>query len=277
MNKEKKAVDHEAELEELEQQVEVEEETTEADSPPEEENSPSEEEEVTEESEEDSEESVVEELTEEEVSKLSEKTQKRIRKLASEVERLKGMGERSPYQELEGMGKELPEPDIDIDLGVRRSNLPWDIDRTPEVTEEDYKKHVAEASRRVVQEELRHERILANVAGDIKAVEGKYPELNPDDKDNYDPELAGYLLREYRAKFRANPETRLLTHVESFMSYRKSGREEEKKAAQAKVAKQAAEQAITPTVSPARKTPSAKDLLNRAKTIEELDEIASKL
>jgi len=220
-----------------------------------------------------------EELSDEDVALLSAKAQKRFHKLsqkAKEADRLK--------KELEGLKKETPKPD---ESPLRREfkehtvpketppleegRLPWEASSEErEVTPEEYARDVTSAARLVVQEELSRERRLMQLSEDIKTAEGNYPELNPE-SDSYDEDLTNSISDWYGKLSKTDSNLRLLPFVEKLMGLRSRGAEQEKSKVTAKVAKQAAEQAISSTGAPS-KAGGLEETIKSAKSIEELEE-----
>lgn len=248
--------------------------TSESESAPEEEKTPQEEDIETEQETEQE-----EDLSDEEVSKLSEKAQRRFRKLVKKVKELsskKREPRTDPYEAFKGIEEEVSLPEIDVELG-EEPKLPWETtSQPPEITVEDYKKHVSEAAYKASENVIRRERILSRIASDAKMLEEKYPELNPD-SDSYDPNLTSYLYREFRQKFSSDNNLRLSKHVEDFMNFKRSSKEEGRKEVVRNVARQAAEQAMSPTAEPPAKPMTVTQKLKRAKTIKELEELESQL
>jgi len=218
-----------------------------------------------------------EELSDEDVALLSAKAQKRFHKLskkAGEADRLK--------KELEELKRGTPKPD---ESPLRREfkehkvpetpplegKFPWEVSSEErEVTPEEYARDVTSAARLVVQEELSRERRLMKLSEDIKVAEGKYPELNPT-SDSYDEDLTNSVSDWYGKLSKTDPNLRLLPFVEKLMGLRSRGAEQEKGKVTAKVAKQAAEQAISPTGAPS-KAGGLEETIKGAKSIEELEE-----
>lgn len=225
-----------------------------------------------------------EELSDEEVEKLSEKAQRRFKKLADKAKELDKLKANKALENLEV--KDTP-IDVELDTGTdRRTRFPWEKELPkPEITVEDYKAQVTTAATQAAQQEIRKEKILGFVSTDAALAENKYEELNPD-SEVFDKELADYVYDTFRAKFDANNEYRLSEHVESTMSIRSRAMdraleskqaEEAKLASEAKVSEQAANQAVTPSISDPVKKEGIKSKLSKVSTIEELEKLESEL
>ena len=211
-----------------------------------------------------------EEFSEEELARFKEKAQKRIRKLASKAKEVEKL--RKELEDLKTQFELLRSGEPTFPVGQEVSEgLPWETPSEPrEVTEEEYQKEVAQTAQKIVQAELARQRRLDRLEQDIKAVEEKYPELNPDSEE-FDKELCDSIANWFKGLARSNPDLRLASFVDELMSLRAKGAEREKSKISAKIAKQAAEQAVSPTGAPKGKG-DLTSLIESARTIEELEE-----
>lgn len=210
-------------------------------------------------------------FSEDDVKHLSEKAQKRFRQMNAEIKRLKAQElSRSlgpKQQPVSDKGKSLAKP----------SALPWETQRTDgpkEVTEEEYQAEVAAKAREAAKLEIRNEKIINNVVEDRKYLETQHPELDQE-SDEFDPVLAEYIATTFKSLFKENQDIRLKDYAEQVLSLRASGVEKGKSQVTAKVMRQAAEQAISPSATRVV-SKSAADAIAGAKTMEEL-EAAEKL
>jgi len=197
-----------------------------------------------------------EELTEEEVSSLSERAQKRFRELSQKAKRA---------DELEAQVKGTPEGEHDkfLDALAPRqeaisptnappvSPLPWETQEVPtEVTMEDYKRDVtatadaiAQARAADVEFRLRKEN---EIRGDEAKIARQWPELNPESSE-YRPDLSNKLATIFKKQLYADKSARLYDLVKTVMEVRSSGVEKGKTEVTAKLVKQKAEEAVTPS------------------------------
>lgn len=147
------------------------------------------------------------ELSDDEVKQLSAKAQKRFKhlsKLNSEMNReLAFLRKNTPKTE------PAPEP--------KRTPLPWENEDEPDVAQ-----IATEKARETVMETLRTERILSTIKEDVKEVEAKYPELNPNAPE-YDRVLLAKVSTWYKAQFKENNELRLKDFVEEVFALRERG------------------------------------------------------
>lgn len=216
-----------------------------------------------------------EKLTEEEKKQLSDKAQKRYRHLSEksrkaearaaelekEVEKLRATQEKrftsgiQPFplgtqEKPPAMAVSQEEPSIPA-----TEKLPWEpqAPATPapagevrEISEEDYKRDVIQTADYIIRARLGQFEKSNEIKTDLKDVESKYPELNPDSSE-YSEEMSNKLSKLFEAQLRAAPGTRLKTFVTDIMSLRKSGEEKGKAEVTAKVVEQKAEEAVSPS------------------------------
>lgn len=216
-------------------------------------------------------------LSEEEKRQLSEKAQKRFRALA---ERRKQLEEENRILRQQQSPTTTPQ-DKGKDEG-KSHKLPWETEdeETTEVSPEQYEADVTakaeKAAEKKVQEQFENREIVTNLQSDIAAVETKHPELNPENLDEYDAHLVNEISDLYKAQFKLNKKLRFAPFVDRIMSLRKSGEERGRSQVTAKVAKQAAEQALGPSQTPSKSSdPIA--AINSAKSIEELEALEKTL
>lgn len=200
------------------------------------------------------------ELSEEDVKQLSAKAQKRFKHLAklnSEMNReLAFLRKNTPKTE------PAPEP--------KRIPLPWENEDEPDVAQ-----IASEKARETVMETLRTERILSTIKEDVKEVESKYPELNPNAPE-YDRVLLAKVSTWYKAQFKENNELRLKDFVEEVFALRERGIEKGRQEVTGKIAKQSAEQALTPSGGRVE-TSSVEEKIRGARSISELEALEKSL
>lgn len=197
---------------------------------------------------------------EEDVRQLSAKAQKRYRKLVNE---------RNQWREEAQRLKATPSGNYQSTEDLNNLNL----------QEETYEEAVARQARNVVQQEIRqregYEKAKAQreyYQNDLKEVEEKYPELNPDSK-NYNQEMDELIASYYDTASRRDPETRLKDVASKVVSVAKKGQ-------QGKVdelAKKASQQAIKTTESEEQGEPDVMAKLEKAETLEELQKLEKEL
>lgn len=200
------------------------------------------------------------ELSDDEVKQLSAKAQKRFKhlsKLNSEMNReLAFLRKNTPKTE------PAPEP--------KRTPLPWENEDEPDVAQ-----IATEKARETVMETLRTERILSTIKEDVKEVEAKYPELNPNAPE-YDRVLLAKVSTWYKAQFKENNELRLKDFVEEVFALRERGIEKGRQEVTGKIAKQSAEQALTPSGGRVE-TSSVEEKIRSARSISELEALEKSL
>ena len=200
------------------------------------------------------------ELSDEDVKQLSAKAQKRFKHLAklnSEMNReLAFLRKNTPKTE------PAPEP--------KRIPLPWENEDEPDVAQ-----IASEKARETVMETLRTERILSTIKEDVKEVEAKYPELNPNAPE-YDRVLLAKVSTWYKAQFKENNELRLKDFVDEVFALRERGIEKGRQEVTGKIAKQSAEQALTPSGGRVE-TSSVEEKIRNARSISELEALEKSL
>lgn len=200
------------------------------------------------------------ELSDEDVKQLSAKAQKRFKHLAklnSEMNReLAFLRKNTPKTE------PAPEP--------KRIPLPWEHEDEPDVAQ-----IASEKARETVMETLRTEKILATIKEDVKEVEAKYPELNPNAPE-YDRVLLAKVSTWYKAQFKENNDLRLKDFVEEVFALRERGIEKGRQEVTGKIAKQSAEQALTPSGGRVE-TSSVEEKIRNARSISELEALEKSL
>lgn len=248
-----------------------------------------------------------EDLTDEETQQLSVKAQRRIKRLVEErnaardeLTKLKPSKPASTTDEGDepeseqvfdpGTGKQPTKPAGDN----KGKKLPWDTTTDEEengersMTQEELDAMVEAKAKQTVESTLKQreydravQESTKKLHSEISEIETKYPELNPQaDKEgkptnpDFDPKLVNKISGLYKVAFRdAWGKGKYLSFsrfVDSLMSLRKSGEEKGKSEVTAKVVRQAAEQALGPSGTPAKKG-SIEDKIKTAKTIEELE------
>lgn len=218
------------------------------------------------------------ESDDEEMSQLSEKAQKRFRDLVDQKKKL----EQELLQERKnrllsqpGVGSKPASPtDNGSKGGSPTAPLPWDGSR--EITTEEYEKAVEDKAQKIVQGELKKEKMLASIRTDVKSIEGDYAEYNPD-SEHYDEALVVRTSEWFKVLHKQNPDLSLRAFVDELMSIKSKGATEAKSTITAKVAKQAATQALSPTGVKANAQTTVEDRVKSAKTLKELEALEAEI
>lgn len=209
-------------------------------------------------------------FSEDDVKHLSEKAQKRFRQMNKELRELKASQLRNSLGP-----KQQPTPRA---TQAKPSGLPWDTttktDGPREVTDEEYQQDVQAKAQEAAKTVIRNDKIVNNVIEDRKFLESNHPELNQE-SDDFDPVLAEYIATTFKSLFKDNQDLRLKDYAEQVLSLRAKGEERGKAQVTAKVAQQAAEQAMSPTTARVV-SKTAADAIAGARTMDEL-EAAEKL
>lgn len=200
------------------------------------------------------------ELSDDEVKQLSAKAQKRFKRLAKLNSDLN--------HELAFLRKNTPKTEPAPE--PKRTPLPWENADEPDVAQ-----IASEKARETVMETLRTERILSTIKEDVKEVEAKYPELNPNAPE-YDRVLLAKVSTWYKAQFKENNELRLKDFVEEVFALRERGIEKGRQEVTGKIAKQSAEQALTPSGGRVE-TSSVEEKIRSARSISELEALEKSL
>lgn len=137
--------------------------------------------------------------------------------------------------------------------------IPWQEETPPAqeriITEEDYKRDVIGLADNIVRVRLNQYEKSNLIKNDLKDVEGKYSELNPNSVD-YSEDMSKKLSELFEVQLRANPNVRLKAFVNDIMTLRKSGEEKGKAEVTARIVEQKAEEAVTPSeIAPSPETP----------------------
>lgn len=205
------------------------------------------------------------------VSQLSEKAQKRFRKMSEKIRQLEAQSIKQKY--------EAPKVPVQTTATAPTTpggyKLPWETGTTEqqpdvrEISEEEFQAQVEAKARAAVQSELRTEKILSQVTQDTQDVETRYPQLNPQ-SDSYDEVLVAKVSSWFKALWRQNHDLRLKDFVDEVMTLQAKGAEQGRSEVTGKVLRQAAEQAMGPGMGSGRST-SAMDAIKSAKTLDELE------
>ena len=218
-------------------------------------------------------------LTEDELSKVSEKAQRRIRDLSRKVREL-------------SVGKSREEPVIDLgDIEPRQTvtdnRLPWEKPYGSDETDEERVRRIAEETAQQTfnkswRENKRAEqqlRLTETLERDIEYVKAKYPELDETSKQ-YNDALATKVVSWYRPQLdRLRGEGKyanFVTFVDDFMSLRKAGDEHRKQETALKVAQQAAEQTL-PQGGDASMDITVDELIRTAKSLKDLEQLEKQI
>jgi len=210
-------------------------------------------------------------LNEGEKKQLSEKAQKRYRtlnkrakdaeqkatKLEEEVGKLRDAQEQRFVSGVKPAqfetGKQPPTTAVSrtqpLSKGQPSGQVPWE-GQTPQgervITEDEYKRDILQTADYIVKTRINQYEKSNLIKNDLKDVEGKYSELNPDSVD-YSEKMSKKLSELFDVQLRANPSVRLKTFVNDIMTLRKSGEEKGKAEVTAKLVEQKAEEAVTPS------------------------------
>ena len=272
----------EGESEEAPEKVEGESETPTPESAPEETKTVKSESETKPESQEEGKE---EEPEEDNPATLKAKGQKRVEKLVEE--RNKGRDEISKLKGLlkEKYPSEVPgKPEVTGEE-PEGTGLPWESPdgEDQEITQEQFDKKVDENATKLVDKRLRLQEMMHQVREDVNIVESQYSELSPGKRDqitgkvveanpDYNEKLVETIKEMWKGLVKTQPTLRLSVFVKRIMTLREEGAEKGKGEVTAKVNTQAANQAITPTGSPAGQTD--KDLETKIKSATSEEELA---
>ncbi len=109
---------------------------------------------------------------------------------------------------------------------------------------------------------------------DISYSEGAYPELNPDSPD-YNDDLTGEILQDYRSMRQSNPDLRLKNMVDRRMRSIKSAKEQalKKIEAEREARKQKSQEALPATATSTPKKITLEDKISQASSFEDLDRL----
>jgi len=210
-----------------------------------------------------------EELTDDELSKVSDRAQRRIRELVAKVKAL----ENSRPEPVVDMGSVEPKGD---DM-----KLPWELPKA----DGDYEAYLREVARTTAKETFneswkmnkeaeRNVRIMDSLSKDIELVRSRYPELN-ETSPQYNAELTTRVANWYKPQFEKfkseGKYARFDAFVDDLMSLRSQGVERGRQEVQSRVAKQAAEQTLPTSTGVEAKEVSVEDLIKGAKNIRELE------
>lgn len=250
------AQDGEVEAEPVEQ---IAEETAQEESAPAEEQTAKEEEAKTEE---EATEPVTEELTEEDESKLSEKTRRQMSRLREEARKAKEL-----EQELEALKKtqEARKPLEEAKQSYVKDDevtpLPWE-DRGISSRE----------ARELAKAEIERERRLTQIGTDADYLESTFTELNPN-SDEYVKELAEDVYTTFKVLFNKDESVRLREVAEKKLAVIKDIKEKamKKQATDTAIAKQEAEQAPPVSVAKPKSSVTVTEQIKGARTLAELE------
>jgi len=138
-------------------------------------------------------------------------------------------------------------------------NMPPWMQPSPEVpaeiTPEQYTKDVAAQADAIVNTRLSQyqENVekLENFKDDLRYVESKYAQLNPDDAEHFNPVQAQTIARLYDTASKADQKLRLKDFVDQVMSFHQAGQAEGKKEVTEKTLQREADMAVTPSATQA--------------------------
>lgn len=209
------------------------------------------------------------ELTDEELSHLSEKAQKRYRKLAAENKALRqqnGEPKNKSYWKRQSEVVEKPKTGPKNPKDPISGKLPWEeaddeIEYDPEtgqpkpkvLTEEEIEnsqRKIAAEEAGKVRDNIKNEQEVRQLAEqatkDVAEVESKYPELNPDAKE-YNQELVDFIEHHFSLTIKKDRSARLLEYVDNVMKIYRTGETKGGENVDTTIKSQGAEQAISPS------------------------------
>jgi len=236
---------------------------------------------------------VAQELTEDEISLLSEKAQKRYREMAARIKELEGRGSKAEFAEQSPVvdlnDNEFPVSAVEIDTDVvSPAKLPWDTStETPSIDLDTYKRHVAEAAKNVVEQVLsakedakRRQAIYNSFKEDLNRVRETYPELNDIEAGpRYNEDLARKVATYYKPVFEEYKSKGKYYSFDAFvkdwMSVKEAGRSEGEDYVRSTVERQGGEQAFRPSSDTIEESSDFSKRLKSVKTIEELEALES--
>lgn len=224
------------------------------------------------------------ELAEDEVTKLSEKAQRRFRKLSEEIKSLTASLETYKTKE-KGIFDMLDTPNPSEVSATEQSStsgfrLPWEKYEGGEINLDDYKRDVELAASKIIDEKLskseRNREIIDRLKTDISVIKSLYPELD-DSKPFYDEGLSVKIASYFRPLFdqaRSKGEYfSFRAFAEDIMGVRELGKKEAQNEIAKKVTRQVAEQPISSETDFVSKERSTEDLIAGAKTFEDLEKL----
>lgn len=127
-----------------------------------------------------------------------------------------------------------------------------------------------------VAEERRQERIMTNLENDSRELETKFPEFDPK-SESYDPTLVTKISVWYKAQFKENNDLRLKDFVTELMAIRAQGEARGRSEVDETIARQAADQAITPTAPTGKTSDTVVKKIQGAGSIEELEALEAQI
>jgi len=218
-----------------------------------------------------------EQLSETEEPKLSDRAQKRFRELTQENKTLRGEVQKRQQvnDTLQSLGYTPGQADkISPDI---------DLSEVSEITEDQYKTDIAKQARYVVQQEMSKRDQLSsfqtrreNFHTDIEAIEKEYAVLNPD-SENYNRELDETIGDYYEVMAARNPNIRLKDIAKKFVEVSRKSAEAIKKQSVNKIAKQASQQAMSPSGEGGETMADVGKKIEAAETIEELEKLRNEV
>jgi hypothetical protein len=231
-------------------------------------------------------------LTEDEISLLSERAQKRYREMAGRIKELETKKQEPPKEDpVVELEDEFPIGDVEIDDDiVSPARMPWDRSTdTPSIDLATYKRQVAQAAKGVVEQVLsareerkRQQTIFTAFKDDLEKVRKDYPELDdikagPEYDEDLASKVATYykpIFEEYKAKGKYY---RFDAFVKDWMSLKERGRSEGADEVRSAVDKQDGEQAFRPSGETIDDKSDISKKLKSVKTIEELEALEADL
>lgn len=163
-------------------------------------------------------------------------------------------------RELAAKRNEAPQADPYYDMPQFDPNMLPQVDPDQELTPEQYQQHLVQtadamANLRIQQYDLNRraqeerQNTIRQFESDVAAVENTYKQLNPDDKDNFDPDLTERLVALYEQASDTNPKLRLKDFVDGVMDLSQRSATKSTADIQESLARQAAQGAVAPSTS----------------------------
>lgn len=221
----------------------------------------------------------------EDVSQMSERAQKRIKKLTERIKQQEEqlLAEKKArllsmppiIRDVKAGNPSQPQGNVSKPVSDTPEGMPWNQDK--EITPEEYEMAVTEKAQSIVQSELRKEKMLAQMRADTAELEALYPELNPEDPANYNDKLAVSIATDFRTRHLQDPTLRLKDYVVDRMQFKEQWEAQAKAAVTGVVVKQHATQPVSPMSMKSMAPKGIEDKVRNAKSIQELDELEAEI
>lgn len=220
-------------------------------------------------------------LNDEELSKLSDKAQKRIRDLTRKLREAE-KGKKPKEEPVIDMGSVEPHTD------VGNSRLPWEEPINSSLDQEERVRRVAEATARDTfnkswREEKKAEvaqKMFDTLSKDIEYVKARYPELD-ENNPKFDSDLTAKVANWYKPQYDKHRQegkyANFVAFVDDVMSLRESEADRKSQRTALRVAQQAAEQPLPQDGGESTKEVTVQDLISRAKSLKDLEQLEKQI